>query len=270
MSKNKYEYKFGLLGVGKMGSAILGGLIKKDIYKPEEIVIYTLEEDIKEKYKKQGINIANDEIDLFNSSSVTLMAIKPQIYDSVLEKVKGNYNNKTIISIAPGKKIEYLESFFKDAFIVRAMPNTPALINQAMITYAVNNESEEEKIEEAKKIFSSIGKSIVLEEWQIDEAIPLNGSMPAYIFKFAKDFIDCGIGHGLSEEKAKELALNSIIGSSLLALSSPDDLQTLINNVCSKGGTTIAGLEKLEENGFTTSIQACFDACVNRSKELGK
>ena len=267
---NKTNYKFGLLGVGKMGSAILGGLINKNIYKKEDIIIYTLEDDVKEKYKNQGINIAKDEKELFSLSSVTLMAIKPQIYEFVLEKIKGEYINKTIISIAPGKKIEYLKSFFKDAFIVRAMPNTPALINQAMITYAVSNEDEKEKIEEAKKIFSSIGKSVEVEEWQIDEAIPLNGSMPAYIFKFAKDFIDCGKKHGLSEEKAKELALNSIIGSCLLALSSEDDLQTLINNVCSKGGTTIAGLQKLEENGFTTSIQACFDACVNRSKELGK
>ena len=261
------NYRFGLLGVGKMGSAILNGVLKKQLYKPSEIAIYTLEEEIKAKYQKLGINIASDEEDLFINCDIIVMAIKPQIYENVLLKLNGlDFGKQVIISIAPGKTIAYLGRFFPNAEIIRAMPNTPALIGKATITLSYHNHTKE--IMDALPIFNAIGDYYVVEEEQIDDAIPLNGSMPAYVLKFAQSFIDCGIKYGIDENICKELALKAIIGSCELALESKDDISTLIQNVCSKGGTTIKGLDELNRGAFDDAITNCYFECVKRSKEL--
>lgn len=259
-------YKFGFLGLGKMGSSILNGIISKNIYKKEELIFYAPSEETQKTYTEFGLKLANDEKELFELSNIILLAIKPQKYDEVLSKISClELKDKTIISLAPGKSISYLSSFFKNCNIVRAMPNTPALIGEAVTTICYNGEP----IDEINNIFSSIGVYSIVKEKQIDEAIPLNGSMPAYIFEFVKVFVECAKSYGINQEDAYKLALHSIIGSCNLALSSQDDLDTLINNVCSKGGSTIAGLNELKNNGFEESIKKCYDACVKRSIELG-
>ena len=260
-------YKFGFLGLGKMGSAILNGILSNGIYKTNEIAFYAPSLLTQEKYSNIGLNLVKDERELFEKCEIILLAIKPQIYDGVLNKIKDlNYNCKTIISLAPGKSIKYLASFFEGARIVRAMPNTPALINKAVTTLAFSDNSKTSDIE---KIFASIGIYLVVEEEKIDEAVPLNGSMTAYILEFAKAFIDKGMEYGFSYADGFNLVMNSIIGSCQLAINSNNDLGTLINNVCSKGGSTIAGLNELKCNGFDDAISKCYDACVKRSKELG-
>lgn len=258
-------YKIGFLGMGKMGSSILNGILSNNLYNKDDIAFYAPSLETKEKYKSIGIKLAKDEKDLFASSNIIIMAVKPQKYDEILEKIKGlPFNNKTIISLAPGKSIHYLKTIFKDADVVRAMPNTPALVGKAVTTIAFSTDVNKQVID----IFSSIGTYLIVDEKQIDETIPLNGSMPAYILEFIRCFIKAASNYNIKEEDAKDLALNSIIGSCMLALNSPDNLDTLINNVCSKGGSTIKGLEKLRNNDFENIIKNCYDACVKRSKEL--
>ena len=258
--------KFGFLGLGKMGSSILNGILSNNLYDIKDLAFYAPSAETKKKYQEKGLTLVQDERELFKISQIILMAIKPQKYDEILEKIKDlDFSDKIIISLAPGKSINYLESFMKNAKVVRAMPNTPALINQSVTTIAFNGC----EIKEVLDIFSSIGSYLVVNEKQIDEAIPLNGSMPAYVLEFAKTFIECAKSYGFKEDDAKSLVLNAIIGSCKLALNSNDDIDTLINNVCSKGGSTIAGLNELRDNGFNDAIKKCYDACVKRSKELG-
>ena len=149
------------------------------------------------------------------------------------------------------------------------MPNTPALINMAVITYASNN-FDSKYVSLAEKIFGSIGSFYKINENQMDATLALNGSMPAYIDLFIKAFIDKAVKDGIDYETAKGLTVESIIASCNLVLKSNDDIDTLIKNVCSKGGTTIAGLDKLYENNFVKAIEECSEACKNRSKELAK
>jgi len=190
------------------------------------------------------------------------------MYAEALEHAKGyDYSKQCVISLAPGKSIDYLKSVFTNATVVRVMPNTPAVLQKATTTMVKSADNELSK--NAKAIFESIGSVDELpNEGQIDEAIPLNGSMPAYLYLFAKAFIESGIKHGIDPETAKSLACNAIIGSANMILESSDSIDTLINNVCSKKGTTIEGLERLYENGFEEAIEKCYDACVRRSKEL--
>ncbi len=259
-------YKIGFLGMGKMGSSILSGILKNGLYKREEITFYAPSENTQNTYKNMGLNLSLNERDLFENSLIIILAVKPQKYDEIFSKLDGiNYNKKTIISLAPGKSISYLKEKFEQANIVRIMPNTPALIGKAVTTVAFENDEDLETL----KIVKSIGDYLVVKESQIDELIPLNGSMPAYLFEFAKSFIECAKEFGINESDARRLVFNSIIGSAELALNSSDDIETLINNVCSKGGSTIEGLNELRNNGFSDTVKKCYLACVKRSKELG-
>ena len=260
------QYRIGFLGLGNMGSAILNGILTQKIFSENEIAFYAPSKMTKEKYSSIGIHLATDEVSLCQDSEIIILAIKPQIYSQVFEKIKEiSYQGKVIISLAPGKTIAYLESIFQGSDIIRAMPNTPAKIGKAMTSIAYHHEEGFIKV---KEIFSSIGEYIVLKEEQIDKAIPLNGSLPAYLLEFAKDFIAMGEEIGLSNKEAKDLVLKSIIGSCLLALNSDEDMDCLINQVCSKGGSTIAGLDELRKNKLQETIEKCFRACVRRSKEL--
>ena len=258
-------YKIGFLGLGKMGSSILNGILSSSIYNKEDITFYAPSDKTKEKGKSLGISLADNERDLFISSQLIILAIEPQKYDEVFAKLNDiDFTDKIIISLAPGKTISYLKKIFKDAHVVRAMPNTPSVISKGVTTLAF----DDIEIKEVIDIFSSIGTYKVVKEEEIDLAIPLHGSMPAYFFEFIKAFRDAAISYGLDKEEATSLALHAVIGCAELALKSDEDLDTLIDKVCSKGGATIAGLNVLRENGFDEIIKKCYIACVNRSKEL--
>ena len=262
--------KFGILGVGKMGSATLGGVLASGAFKKEDILFFDYDENAKAKHVALGITLAQSEKDLLDRSDVMLIAIKPQSFSAV-EALSGcDASSKAIISFAPGKRISYLESIFQGALIVRAMPNTPALVCSAAATLFSNGKGDLRLLEYVKRIFSSIGTYEFLDrEEDIDMAIPINGSMPAYVFSFIREFVGRAVEKGIDRQVALNLCISSIVGSCKLLQSSDEDLDTLIRNVCSKGGTTIAGLDKLYENGFKEAIVSCYDACSNRSVELG-
>ena len=257
--------QIGFLGLGKMGSAILNGILTNKLYKSSDIAFYAPSKETQEKYQAKGLCLVCDEATLFENSQIIIMAVKPQQYDTILKMVTNlDLSGRIIISLAPGKSISYLQSYLKGASIVRVMPNTPASIGKAVTTIAFGGDTKKEVLD----IFSSIGTYVIVTEDKIDEAIPLNGSMPAFLLYFVKCFIENGIAHGISEADAKQLALHTIIGVCEMALTSEFDLDTLISNVCSKGGSTIEGLNALIDGGLSDIIEACYDACVARSKEL--
>ena len=271
MAGNTDRKVFGILGVGKMGGAILDGVLASGVFPNSDIMICDHKESTRMKYSALGIGIAQTEKELLDKSDIFMLAIKPQGF-SAIEALSGTpCAGKAIISLAPGKKVSFLESFFKGALVVRAMPNTPALVRNAATTLFANGKGDVGLLEWVKRIFSSIGTFEFLEkEEMIDIAIPVNGSMPAYLFSFVREFVEKAVQNGIDRQTAMNLCVNSIIGSCKLLQSSDDGLDTLISNVCSKGGTTIAGLDSMYGNGFKESIGACYDACVARSLELAK
>ena len=257
-------YRLGFLGLGKMGYAIAKGVVDKGVYPAMEIAFYAPSEATQSKGKELGLFLTEDEAALFRESSIVILAIKPQKYDEVFAKLKGlDFSNKVIVSIAPGKSIANLKEAFPGAQIVRAMPNTPAMVGLGTTTMAFEGKHNHEVMD----IFSSVGVCVPVEESQIDEAIPLQGSMPAYLFEFAKCFAEKGRSYGI--DMSRELVLHAIIGSCALALQSGEPFDKLIDNVCSKGGSTIEGLNRLRESGFGKAIAECYEACVARSKALG-
>ena len=261
-------YKFGIIGLGKMGSALLNGVLKSQIYKKEEILLSAHSEEKKKYYLENGFNVIQDNVSLIEQCEIILLAIKPQIYWTIKDALSNDYKNKCFISIMAGISLKELNNTFIRASIYRAMPNTPCLINKGTTTIcALKND---DFLPSISNIFNSCGTSYFIKEENMDMTLALNGSMPAYIDYFIKGFLESAIKNGLDEKLAKNLLLDSISGSVELIRQSKDNIDTLINNVCSKGGTTIAGLNKLEENNFLKAIDECYEACKIRSIELAK
>jgi len=261
--------KLGIIGLGKMGNSILEGIISSGIYKKEDIILALHSEAKLQKYDEEGYNVTLNNEDIFMDSEIILVSVKPQAFDEACNTAKKyDFKGKCIISIMAGVKIETLETYFKNASIFRTMPNTPALIKNGVTTVTTNVENKYQDI--VLDIFNSIGKAYMITEDLMDASLPLNGSMPAYLYLFAKIFIEMGAKNGIEYETSKNLTAESIIASANMILQSNDSIDTLINNVCSKGGTTIAGLYELYDNNFEEAIKKCYEACVNRSIELSK
>ena len=262
-------YKLSIIGLGKMGSSILEGVISSGILKKEDIMLGLHSEQKIAKYNELGYKGTLDLEDIFKNSEMILLAIKPQSFPEACEIAKKyDFKGKCIISIMAGVKIETLNNYFNNASIFRTMPNTPALIKSGVTTVCYNFENKYQDI--VLDIFNSIGNAYIINEELMDASLPLNGSMPAYLYLFAKAFIEMGSKNGIDYETSKKLTANSIIASAKMILESSDSIDTLINNVCSKGGTTIAGLYELYDNNFEEAIKKCYEACMNRSIELAK
>lgn len=262
------KYKLGFLGAGKMGSSILNGVISSKIYKKEEILIYDTNEMIKNIFKDQGFTFSSDEIDLFKQSEIVILAIKPQMFNALKEKIKAEKFDCLVVSIAAGITISRLKEMFGNIKCIRVMPNTPALIGKATTVLTKDDLVNDDEFDVIEKIFQSIGVTSVITEDKMNEIIPLNGSMPAYLYYFAEAFIENGVKNGIDIETCKTLVVNSIIGSAEMILKANKPTGELIKDVCSPGGTTLAGLDVLKENDFKETIDKAADACIKRAYEL--
>ncbi len=263
-------FKLGILGVGKMGSAILSGIINGGLISKDEILLCDSFKDNLLKLKGEAYNVTENAEEIFDGCDAFILAIKPQSFGEITEISDGkDFSGKKVVSIAAGIGIDYLKSHFKGAIVARCMPNTPALIGKGVTAIAARKE-DAEGLSLAKAIFSSVGKAYETDEDLMDLTVPLNGSMPADLYTFAGAFIDSATRRGVPYETAKALVCESIISSAEMIIRSKDDIETLTKNVCSKGGTTIAGLDRLLSGDFLKSVDDCYLACAERSKELSK
>lgn len=260
--------KIGIIGVGKMGSAILNSMINSGIYKKEDFILSAHSKN--SYYKELGFLVTDDVNYLLNNVELVMLAVKPQVFNEIF--ISLNYSNKniTVLSILAGIKIERIKECFKTENIIRAMPNTPLLVNMGVTSLSKSKNVNEEAFKMVKDIFDKVGSTIIIDEDMIDAFIPLSGSMPAYLDTFIKHFVDNGINYGFNKEEALKMVLDTLKGNVKLIEESNKNLDELIKDVTSKGGTTEAGLKALNENGFKKSIDECFKSTYNRSKELGK
>jgi len=262
-------YKFGILGIGKMGGSILSGIIKQNIYNKDEILLFDVNESVIENYKNNGFTFGKSEKDLIENSETVLIAIKPQMFYR-LKELNLNLKNKIIVSIAAGKTIENLKEIFGNQKYIRVMPNTPALISYGATAIARDENVDDETFEKVLNIFKSIGVAIEIPEDKMNEIIPVNGSMPAYLYYFAEGFIEKAVKNGIDYETAKILACESIIGSAKMILETNKPIPELIKDVCSPGGATLEGMKTLDEGNFKETIYKTSKACIDKAYDLSK
>lgn len=268
--KTNTEIKIGLIGIGNMGYAILKGLLH--VYKKEEIIFTDVNRKRMEQVSKEtGVSFVDSNEACAKSAKYVVLGIKPQFFAPVLKDIAGAVTSENvIISIAPGITIDSLkESLGSDKRIVRAMPNTPALLGLGMtgVSYEAALFDEEEKMT-IQTFFESFGKLELMSEHLIDVAVCVSGSSPAYVYMFIEALADSAVKHGLPRDTAYRMAAQTVMGSAMMVLETGEHPGKLKDQVCSPGGTAIAGVTTLEEFGFRNAVVKASDACYDKCCSL--
>lgn len=257
----------GFLGCGNMGQAILRGLLNNGFPK-EKISVFEKSEEIIEYLKKDGIKTLDNANTLFNLN-IVILAVKPQMIEKALESVRIG-ENTLVISILAGTSIAKIRTLIKsESPIARVMPNTPALIGQAMSVISFSQNADDDNKEKATDIFSKLGKVMLLDEKHIDAVTAISGSGPAYFFLLAEAVVEAGVEMGLSAEESKTLITQTMLGSAKL-LEEGESAEILRKKVTSPGGTTERAINSFLEDGFIETIKKGLKAARDRSVELGK
>ena len=259
--------KIGFIGMGNMGFAILQGLLK--LYRPEDLLFTDVNQERMETVKKQtGVDFVESNAECANQSRIVVLAVKPQYYDAVLKNIKYAVKpEQIVISIAPGITIDSLVKKLGDGKrIVRAMPNTPALLGEGMtgVTYDRGLFTEEEE-QEIRAFFQSFGRMEYVEERLMSAVVCASGSSPAYVYMFIEALADSAVRYGLPRDKAYEFAAQTVKGAAEMVLQTGKHPGELKDMVCTPAGTTIAGVAALEEYGFRNAVlkanEACYEKC---------
>jgi len=260
--------KLGIIGAGVMAEAIFSRLISVGIYSAQEIILSDPQQSrriyLQDKYKVQT---TNDNQQVADVQDVVILAIKPQIL-AQLEPL--NIKSNLLISILAGISLERLTTIFPNQPIVRAMPNTPAIVGSAMTAISPATGVESEQIELAQRIFAAIGQVVELPESSIDAVTGLSGSGPAYVAIMVEALADGGVASGLPRPIAMQLAIQTVLGTAQLLQNNQVHPAILKDQVTSPGGTTIAGVRALENGGFRAAAIEAVLASYHRSQELGK
>ena len=263
--------KIGFIGAGNIAAAIINGAINSGYIMPEQIYIYDLDSQKVENFVKRGANSCNSETELTRECDYVFLTIKPQIYETVLSKIALYAMGKCFIDVAAGISIDYVKSILgNDTSVVRVMPNTPLMYGYGASALVKVAPVTEEQFEFVKGFFESCGVVVTVDEAMIDTVIAISGSAPAYIMRFANQFINYGTDNGISKEDASKLVLQTLVGCAKMINSSDKDIADLIRMVTSPNGTTQAGLESLDETNFDLSVKECLNSTVKRAKELSK
>jgi len=262
--------KIGFIGMGNMGYAILCGLLK--LYRPQDILFTDVNKERMEYVKhKTGVNYVDTNAELANQSEILFLAVKPQFFGSVLKNIKYVVKaDQIIVSIAPGITIESLKkSLGEDKRIVRAMPNTPALLGEGMT--GVTYEKELFTIEEQNRIremFESFGRMEFVEERLMSAVVCASGSSPAYVYMFIEALADSVVRCGMPRDKAYSFAAQAVKGAAEMVLQTGKHPGELKDQVCSPAGTTIEGVAALEEYGFRNAVLKANEACYKKSEGM--
>jgi pyrroline-5-carboxylate reductase len=265
--------KIAILGCGNMGLALMRGMIDGGAVLPGDITVHNKREErtraIAERF---GVRAAATNADAVEGADVVLLAVKPQIFLRVLEEVRGAVRpDALVLSVAAGISTQRIEAVLGGAArVVRAMPNTPALIKQGATAIAAGAHATDEDLAIAEAVLSKVGRVVVLEEVHLDAVTGLSGSGPAYVFLIIEAFADAGVKVGLSREVALELAVQTIQGAARMLQETQEHPGKLKDQVTSPGGTAIAGLHTLEEGGLRTTIMNAVEAATRRARELGQ
>lgn len=263
---------FGFIGVGNMGYPLLKAVIKT-FGKEEVIYSDASAKRNQEVMEETGIPSAASNISLVQNCKYLVLAVKPQYFPEVLGQIKDVVKKEhVVISIAAGVTIDRVsQGLNSSARIVRAMPNTPAMVNKGMTGISFMKVSfAEEEMDVLDRFFSSYGRYEVFDEKLMNAVVCANGSSPAYVYMFIEALADSVVNYGIPRDKAYILAAQTVLGAAAMVLETGEHPSKLKDNVCSPGGTTINAVKALEENGFRNAIMKATDACYERSISLSK
>ncbi|MDQ3335991.1 MAG: pyrroline-5-carboxylate reductase [Myxococcota bacterium] len=263
-----------------MAEALIRGLVKGGHVAARRITASApRNERLAELVEAYGIAVTRDNREVAHTASIVVLSVKPQILDKVLREVADQLKpGALVISIAAGVDTETIEGIVgptagsqaDQVRVVRAMPNTPALVGAGATAISPGKHAGEEDLALARAMFDAVGITVQLDETHLDAVTGLSGSGPAYIFLILEALADAGVKVGLSRRNAQRLAAQTVMGSAKMLLETDEHVGHLKDMVTSPGGTAIAGLHTLEEGGLRTTLINAVETATKRARELGR
>ncbi len=262
--------KLGFIGCGNMAKAILGGILKKQLVSPDEIIASALHQSTLDAVSSAcGIHTTLDNREAAKAD-IVFLAVKPQFYEEVIKEIRDVVTDtQIIVSIAPGKSIETITGWFgKNIRLIRTMPNTPAMVGEGVTAVCPASIVTDEELAQVLTLLESCGIAEVMPERLLDAVVAVSGSSPAYIFMLIEAMADGAVRDGIPRSQAYRLAAQSVLGSAKMVLETGSHPGELKDMVCSPAGTTIEAVAALEKAGFRNAILAGMEACSNKTKSM--
>lgn len=268
MMKDK---KIGFIGAGNMGSAMIGGICNSGLITSDQIIASAHSSATLEKLSHTygiGTTLSNQEVAAI--SDILFLAVKPNKFSEILPCLADILKKDcVIVSVAAGQSISNIESLLNtDIKLVRAMPNTPALVGESMSALCRNANVTDKEFAMIKQLFECFGKAELVPESMMDAVIGVSGSSPAYVYMFIEAMADAAVADGMPRQMAYTFAAQSVFGAAKMVLATGKHPGELKDAVCSPGGTTIEAVASLEAGGFRDAIITAQRACVQKSKNL--
>lgn len=252
-----------------MGEAIIKGLVSKKLCSSQNIYLFEIDSSKHEKFKKTGINIVSSPKDGILASDFVLLALKPGVIRGFLEENKEYFAGKVVLSIAASVPISLIcDVLGEKTPVIRIMPNTPMLVGKGAAAISSNENVSKKDFEYVCRMLSGLSVLSVLEEESMNRVISVNGSSPAYVYAFIRAMLNGAVSQGISEKQALPLILRTIEGAVKMVEKSDVSIDTLIERVCSPGGTTLAAMSVLSEKGYEEAVIEAMNACTIRADEI--
>ncbi|MCB1229757.1 MAG: pyrroline-5-carboxylate reductase [Verrucomicrobiae bacterium] len=261
----------GIIGCGKMGRALLGGILEAGIFQPGEVTAFDAYAPALESIVADfGVKAANSNAGVVEQADTVLLCVKPQTFPEMLGQISET-EGRLLISIAAGIRISTIEESTGGRHrVIRVMPNTPALVGKGAAGYALGGAATEADAALADSILSAVGYATRVPEDLLDAVTAVSGSGPAYVFLMIESLVRGGIDQGLDEATALDLAVHTVAGAAELLLKTGESPAQLRENVTSPNGTTFAALESFRANDFDRIVREAVKAARDRSVELGR
>ncbi|MEU3495471.1 pyrroline-5-carboxylate reductase [Kitasatospora cineracea] len=261
--------KIAFLGTGKIGEALLSGLLRAGTAPADVLVTARRSERATELADRYGVGTATN-AEAAKLADTLILAVKPQDMGALLDELAEHVAaDKLVVSAAAGIPTAWFEERLAPGTpVVRVMPNTPVLVDEGMSVISGGSHATEAHLARAEAIFRSVGKALRVPESQQDAATALSGSGPAYFYFLVEAMIDAGILLGLPRQVAHELIVQSAIGASVMLRDSGEHPVKLREAVTSPAGTTIAAIRELENHGVRAALLGALEAARDRSREL--
>ncbi len=265
------EKKVAFIGCGNMGSALISGTLKSGVISKDKVLATDVRPERLEYIReREGVSTTQSNRKAVEKSDVIVLAVKPQVIEQVLSEIREVMTgNKMVISIAAGITTGFIEKALgREVAVVRVMPNTPCLLGTGASGISPGKYAGDEEEAIAEEMMRGVGIVVKVPEEMLDAVTALSGSGPAYIFYIVESLVEAGMEMGLSEEDARKLVGQTVLGAAKMVMEAGESPQSLKDRVASPGGTTEAALRYLEEKGLQKVLIAAVKEAAKRSKEL--
>lgn len=268
------QQKIGFLGSGRMATALARGCVRSGLVNSSQVLAADPHEAARQVFAEQvpGAQMIDDNRQVLAASDLVVLAVKPQVMPELLFQIaKDIATRHVLVSIAAGFTLEKMAASLPAyARLVRVMPNTPCLVGLGASCYSLGPTATAEDGAMVQKILDSVGQAFAVEEKMLDAVTGLSGSGPAFVYTLIEALAGGGVAEGLPAKLAGQLAAQTVRGAAEMVLATSYSPAELRDQVTSPGGTTLAGLEALDQQHGAAAFRAAVKAATRRSRELGQ